>query len=84
MGLAMSSTSVLSLDLSPVRDHGSTSSSLQLSDVLGSVMGISAAGAVFAALHNPNGSDTGVFTLIWLSLAAVAALVMVGGQQTRT
>ena len=84
MGLAMSSTSVLSLALSPVRDHGSTSSSLQLSDVLGSVMGISAAGGVFAALHNPTGSDTGVFELIWVSLAAVSALVMVGGQQTRT
>ncbi|MEP7035239.1 MAG: MFS transporter [Dermatophilaceae bacterium] len=84
MGLAMSSTSVLSLALSPVKDHGSVSSSLQLSDVLGSVMGISAAGAVFAALHNPNGSDTGVFELIWVSLAAVAALVMLGGQRTRT
>ncbi|HEY8822517.1 MAG TPA: MFS transporter [Dermatophilaceae bacterium] len=84
MGLAMSSTSVLSLALSPVSDHGSTSSSLQLSDVLGSVMGISAAGAVFAALHNPTGSDNGVFELIWISLAAVAALVMLGGQQTRT
>jgi MFS family permease len=84
MGLAMSSTSVLSLDLSPISDHGRTSSSLQLSDVLGSVMGISAAGAVFAALHNPDGSDITVFELIWVSLAAVAALVMVGGQQTRT
>jgi MFS family permease len=53
MGLAMSSTSVLSLSLSPVSDHGRTSSSLQVSDVLGSVLGISAAGAVFAAMHNP-------------------------------
>ena len=84
MGLAMSSTSVLSLALSPVSDHGNAASSLQLSDVLGSVMGISGAGAVFAALHNPNGSDTGVFELIWVSLAAIAALVMVGGQRTRT
>jgi len=84
MGLAMSSTSVLSLSLSPVSDHGRSSSSLQLSDVLGSVMGISAAGAVFAAMHNPNGSDIRVFELIWVSLAAVAALVMVGGQRTRT
>jgi hypothetical protein len=84
MGLAMSSTSVLSLALSPVADHGSSSSSLQLSDVLGSAMGISAAGAVFAALHNPSGSDAGVFELIWVCLAALAALVMVGGQQTRT
>jgi MFS family permease len=84
MGLAMSSTSVLSLDLSPISDHGRTSSSLQVSDVLGSVMGISVAGAVFAAMHNPGGSDIRVFELIWVSLAAVAALVMVGGQRTRT
>ncbi len=84
MGLAMSSTSVLALSLSSVSDHGSSSSSLQLSDVLGSVMGISAAGAVFAAMHNPDGSDIRVFELIWISLAAVAALVMVGGQRTRT
>jgi MFS family permease len=83
MGLAMSSTSVLSLALSPVSDHGRTSSSLQVSDVLGSVMGISAAGAVFAAMHNPAGSDIHVFALIWLSLAAVAALVTVSGQRTR-
>jgi MFS family permease len=84
MGLAMSSISVLSLALSPIADHGRISSSLQLSDVLGSVMGISAAGAVFAAMHNPDGSDIHVFALIWVSMAAVAALVMVGGQQTRT
>lgn len=84
MGLAMSSTSVLSLTLSPVSDHGRTSSSLQVSDVLGSVMGISAAGAVFAAMHNPGGSDLHVYELIWVSLAAVAALVMIGGQRTRT
>ena len=84
MGLAMSSTSVLSLALSAVRDHGRTSSSLQVADVLGSVLGISAAGAMFAALHNPGGSDIRVFELIWLSLAAVAALSMVSGQRTRT
>jgi len=84
MGLAMSSTSVLSLALSAVGDHGRTSSSLQVCDVLGSVMGISVAGAVFAGMHNPNGSDIQVFELIWVSLAAVAALVMVGGQRTRT
>ncbi|HZX98938.1 MAG TPA: MFS transporter [Dermatophilaceae bacterium] len=84
MGLAMSSISVLSLALSPVRDHGRTSSSLQVSDVLGAVMGISVAGAVFAAMHNPLGSDIRVYELIWLSLAAVSALVMVSGQRTRT
>ncbi|HZW45024.1 MAG TPA: MFS transporter [Dermatophilaceae bacterium] len=84
MGLAMSSTSVLSLALSAVRDHGRTGSSLQLADVLGSVMGISAAGAVFAAMHDPHGSDVPVFVLMWVILAGVASLVIVGGQRTRT
>jgi len=84
MGLAMSSTSVLSLALSATRDHGSTSSSLQLADVLGSVMGISAAGAVFAAMHQPQGSDVPVFVLMWLILAGVASLVTLGGQRIRT
>ncbi|HEY5247453.1 MAG TPA: hypothetical protein VIJ15_03250, partial [Dermatophilaceae bacterium] len=82
MGLAMSSTSVLSLSLSSVRDHGRASSSLQVADVLGSVLGISAAGAVFATMHNPLGSDIRVFELIWMSLGAVATLVMVSGQRT--
>ena len=84
MGLAMSSTSVLSLALSAVRDHGRTASSLQLADVLGSVMGISAAGAVFAAMHQPHGSDIPVFVLMWVILAGVASLVIVGGQRIRT
>ena len=84
MGLAMSSTSVLSLALSPVAEHGRTSSSLQLADVLGSVMGIAAAGSVFAALHNGVRSDIPTFVLMWLVLAAVAALVVPGGQRTRT
>ena len=84
MGLAMSSTSVLSLALSAVRDHGRTASSLQLADVLGSVMGISAVGAVFAALHQPHGSDIPVFVLMWVTLAGVASLVVVGGQRIRT
>ncbi len=84
MGLAMSSTSVLSLALSAVRDHGRAASSLQLADVLGSVMGISAAGAVFAAMHHPHGSDIPVFVLMWVILAGVASLVVVGGQRIRT
>ena len=84
MGLAMSSTSVLSLALSAVRDHGRTASSLQLADVLGSVLGISAAGAVFAAMHDPHGSDVPVFVLMWVILAGVASLVIAGGQRIRT
>ncbi|HEU5143771.1 MAG TPA: MFS transporter [Dermatophilaceae bacterium] len=83
MGLAMSSTSVLSLSLSEPQDHGSTASSLNLADVLGSVMGIASAGAVFAALHDPDGSDTPVFVLIWLAMAGVAVVCVVAGRRTR-
>ena len=59
-------------------EHGRTSSSLQLADVLGSVMGIAAAGSVFAALHDGVRSDIPTFVLMWLVLAAVAALVVPG------
>ena len=83
MGLAMSSTSVLSLALSRREDHGGTAASLNLADVLGSVVGVAAAGALFAALHDPAGSDLPVFVLIWALLAALAALVVVGGARTR-
>jgi MFS family permease len=84
MGLGTSSLSVLSLLLTPAADHGSTSSSLQLADVLGSVLGIAAAGAVFAALHTRAGHDIPVFVGIWLALSGVAALVVVAGQRIRT
>ena len=65
-------------------DHGTTSSSLQLADVLGSVLGIAAAGAVFAARHTTAGQDVPVFVSMWLGLSVVAALVVVAGQRIRT
>jgi MFS family permease len=84
MGLGTASLSVLSLTLTPAADHGSTSSSLQLADVLGSVLGIAAAGAVFAALHTRAGQDVPVFVGMWLGLSVVAGLVVVAGQRIRT
>jgi MFS family permease len=84
MGLATSSLSVLSLQLTPPADHGSTSSSLQLADILGAVLGIGAAGAVFAAMHTVAGSDSHVYVAMWGGLAVVAALVVLGGQRIRT
>lgn len=53
MGLGVTTTTVLALELSSVADHGETSSALQLSDVLGSVLGIALATALFAAHHVP-------------------------------
>jgi MFS family permease len=81
MGLGTASLSVLSLLLTPASEHGSTSSSLQLADVLGSVLGIAAAGAVFAALHTSAGHDLPVYVRMWLGLAAVAALAILAGRR---
>ncbi|WP_082581067.1 MFS transporter [Phycicoccus sp. Root563] len=81
MGLGTASLSVLSLTLTSPADHGSTSSSLQLADVLGSVLGIAAAGAVFAALHTVAGRDVPVYVTMWLGLTVVAALVVVAGRR---
>jgi MFS family permease len=74
MGLGMSSTSVLVLRLSAPGEEGRNSAGLQISDALGSVLGIGAAGAVFAAMHDPAGSDSEVFRLIWAGLGVVGLL----------
>jgi MFS family permease len=84
MGLAMTTTSVLALELSPASEQGRNSASLQISDALGGVLGIGLAGAVFAALHQPEGDDRPVFAGIWLGLAVVAALAALVGRRTAT
>jgi MFS family permease len=84
MGLGVTSTTVLSLELTPVEEHGPTSSSLQLSDVLGSVMGVAAANAVFAALHRGPGLDAGVYTVVFGGLAALALVCVAAGRRIRT
>ncbi|MEO7131254.1 MAG: MFS transporter [Dermatophilaceae bacterium] len=83
MGLATASTSVLALSLSRPEEYGSAGSSLNISDVLGSVIGLSVAGAVFAAFHDPGGSDVPVFVLMWAGLAATALLVIPGGRRAK-
>lgn len=83
MGLGVTTTTVLSLELSPVDEHGEASSSLQLADVLGSVLGIAAATAVFAARHVP-GRDETLFGAIFLGLAVAAAIAIPAGQRIRT
>ena len=80
MGLGVTTTTVLALELSPVEEHGAASSSLQLADVLGSVLGIAAATAVFAARHVP-GQDEALFGAIFLGLALVAAVSVPAGQR---
>jgi MFS family permease len=82
MGLGSTSLSVMLLDLVPVAEHSTASASLQLSDVLGSVIGIAAASALFATLHTTSG-DRHTYVVIWSVLAAVAALVVVSGRRCR-
>lgn len=77
MGLTTATTSVLMLSLSTPAEHGESSTSLNLSDVLGSVLGIATGGAIFAALHSAGGSDAAVFALMW-TITACAAAVLVG------
>ncbi|NHA67544.1 MFS transporter [Phycicoccus flavus] len=83
MGTGVTTTTVLALELAPVHDHGETSSALQLSDVLGSVLGIAGATAAFAAAHHP-GRDNPLFGAIFLGLAVTAAVVVPAGQRIRT
>ena len=84
MGLGMTTTSVLILELSPVAEQGRNSAALQVSDALGGVLGIGLAGAVFAAMHDPTGDDRPVFAGIWFGLAVIAALGAVVGSRTAT
>lgn len=83
MGLGVTTTTVLALELSSVADHGETSSALQLSDVLGSVLGIALATALFAAHHVPK-QDNWLFGVIFAVMAAIAALVVLSGQRSST
>ena len=80
MGLGVTTTTVLALELSPMEQHGEASSALQLSDVLGSVLGIAGATAAFAALHEPD-HDNPLFGQIFLGLALVALLVVPAGRR---
>jgi hypothetical protein len=74
MGLALSTTSVLILELSAPAEKGRNSSSLQLADQLGGVVGTAGAGALFTLLHRPGAAvDSGGYAALWLVLAVFAA-----------
>jgi MFS family permease len=78
MGLAMASNSVLLFDFSPPEERGANSAALQISDALGGLLVIGAAGAVYA-LWRDTLSQTALFSIIFaLSLAVTLASVVVG------
>jgi hypothetical protein len=83
MGLAMSSTAVLTLRLSEPGLEGRNSAALQLSDSLGGALGIGLAGAAFAAWHHPAGSDAMLFTGIWLASGTIALIAAMIGFRAR-
>ncbi|GGS52012.1 MFS transporter [Streptomyces violaceus] len=81
MGLVISSTSVLLLQLSAPAEAGSNSAALQISDGLSNVVLLSAGGAAFAALGggtvshtaaHASGSHPAAFAAVFLPMAGVA------------
>jgi len=72
MGLAMPTISVLTLSLSPDSEQGANSSALQVSDMVGSILGIALAATVVAALGLGR-LDTALL-VVDPALAAVALL----------
>lgn len=77
MGFGSTTLSVLVLDLAPVAEHGRASASLQLADVLGTVVGVAAATALFAALHRDG--EVTAYLCMWAAFAALAAVGVVTG-----
>ncbi len=72
MGLGMTSTNVLMLELSAPAEQGFNSAALQVSDALGSIVLIGTAGAIFAGLHESSGPAA--FLAIFGLMAVVAGL----------
>lgn len=72
MGLGLTSLSVLVLELSPPHEQGANSSALQVSDALGSIVLIGAAGAVLAGLGAQGRHGATTFLVIDAVMAAVA------------
>ena len=77
MGLSMSSNAVLLFDFSPVEDRGANSAAIQMSDSLGGLLVIGAAGVVYAGWRHSLPATT-LFSLIFaLSLAVMVLAVAV-------
>ncbi|MFJ4617787.1 MFS transporter [Streptomyces sp. NPDC088812] len=81
MGLVISSSSVLLLQMSAPEEAGSNSAALQISDALSNVLLLAAGGAAFAALGggtvthaaaDASGSHPAAFAAVFLPMAGVA------------
>jgi MFS family permease len=74
MGLAMTSLSVLVLELAPPGEQGASSSALQVSDGLGSIVMLGVGGAVVAAMGTAATRGALPFLVIDAVMAGVAVL----------
>ncbi len=77
MGIGSTTLSVLVLDLAPLEEHGRASAALQLADVLGSVVGIATATAIYGTLAGAPALLG--YVVMWAVLAAVAAVAVLTG-----
>ena len=81
MGLAFGSISTLTLELSPPADQGANSAALQVSDSVGSILLIGAAGLVYAAALASGEVSAATFTTIWVGAGLLAAAgILVAGR----
>lgn len=83
MGLGMSSMSVLTLWLSPAGEEGRSSSSLQVGDALGSLLGIGLSGALFSALPAPSTFGGTAYAVVWLATGLVGVLAVLASLRVR-
>lgn len=77
MGLSMSSNAVLLFDLSPEGDRGANSAAIQMSDSLGGVLVIGAAGVIYAAERHVVAPTTLFLLLFGLSFTVMLAAIVV-------
>lgn len=82
MGLSMASNAVLLFDYSPVADRGANSAAIQMSDSLGGLTVIGAAGVVYAVWRD-SWSGTEVFTTIFALSSAVMLFAIFVGTRVR-
>jgi MFS family permease len=83
MGLAMASNAVLLFDFSPPDERGANSAAIQMSDSLGGLLVIGAAGTVYAVWREAL-SQTVLFSLIFSVAVAVMLVSIYVGFRVRT
>ncbi|GAB77395.1 Major Facilitator Superfamily protein [Austwickia chelonae] len=81
MGIGVTATSVLALELAPRGGHSAASSSLQIADVLGSVLGIAASSGVYAVTTSAGMAVADVFPLVWVVNAVIALPALICAQR---